>query len=491
MKNNLQTPLLNNEWNGKIYINGWVKPGRGTEEILEKATGISIGQTGIASPEDISNAGAVARFAQKGWAKKSGAQRSDVLREFARLIHDYSDEIATYLVKETGSIMLKAKWEVQMASREFSEAAALATQPTGFLTSTLEPGFQSIARRIPMGVIGIITPWNSPIILAARAIAPALAMGNAVVLKPDVQSPVSGGFIFAKLLELANLPEGLFHVLPGGPETGEALVKEPTVDMVSFTGSTRAGKLVGANASGLLKRVALELGGDNPYIVLEDVDIEAAASAGTWGSFFHQGQICLSIGRHLVHESIAEAYTEALVRKAQALIVGNPLDEKVQVGPVINERQVLNVLRILDDSVAQGAKILTGGKRNNLFIEPTVVTNVLPGMPLFDEEIFGPIATITTFKNDEEAIELANMTDYGLVSAVVSSNLVRAQHIADNIRTGVVHINDQTVVHGIYGPIAGVGKSGNGFGHGTVSNADTFSEWQWITTHATIPNYPF
>lgn len=491
MENNLQQPLLNNEWNGKIYSNGWVKPGNGTEDLLEKATGLNMGQTGIASPEDIAAAAAVARTAQRSWAKKSGPQRGDVLREFANLIHMYSDEIATQLVKETGSILLKAKWEVQMAAREFIEASALATQPVGYLTSTLEPGFQSIARRIPLGVIGIITPWNSPIILAARAIAPALAMGNAVILKPDVQSPISGGFIFAKLLELARLPAGLFHVLPGGPETGEALVKEPAVDMISFTGSTRAGKLVGANASGLLKRVALELGGDNPYVVLEDADIEAAAAAGTWGSFFHQGQICLSIGRHLVHESIAGAYTEALVRKAKALIVGNPLDEKVQVGPIINERQVLNILRILDESVAKGAQIITGGKRNNLFIEPTVVTNVQPGMPLFDEEIFGPIATITTFKDDEEAIELANMTDYGLVSAVVSNNLVRAQHIADHIRTGVVHINDQTVVHGIYGPIAGVGKSGNGFGHGTVSNADTFSEWQWITTHAAIPAYPF
>jgi benzaldehyde dehydrogenase (NAD) len=340
-------------------------------------------------------------------------------------------------------------------------------------------------------VIGIITPWNSPIILAARAIGPALAMGNAVVLKPDVQSPIVGGVVFARLLEKAGLPQGLFHVLPGAAETGAALVKEPLIDMISFTGSTRAGRQVGSVASGLLKRVSLELGGNNPYIVLDDADIEAAASAGAWGAFFHQGQICLTGGRQLVHERVADAYVAALVRRAKALVVGNPVDEKVQVGPIVNERQAANVERIVAETVAKGAKVLTGGSRKGLFFEPTVITGVKPGMAAFDEERFGPIAVITTFRNDEEAIALANATDYGLVAAVVSADLARAQRVADGLHSGVVHINDQTVVHGIYGPIGGVGASGNGFGHGTVSNADQFSEWQWITTRPQIPAYPF
>jgi benzaldehyde dehydrogenase (NAD) len=248
---------------------------------------------------------------------------------------------------------------------------------------------------------------------------------------------------------------------------------------------------VGSVASGQLKRVSLELGGNNPYIVLDDADIEAAASAGAWGAFFHQGQICLTGGRHLVHERVADPYVEALVRKAKALVVGDPFAENVQVGPIINERQAANVERIVAETIAKGAKILTGGSRKGLFFEPTVITGVTPGMAVFDEERFGPIAVITTFRNDEEAIALANATDYGLVAAVVSADLFRAQRIADGLHSGVIHINDQTVLHGVYGPIGGVGASGNGFGHGTVSNADQFSEWQWITTRSQIPAYPF
>ncbi|MFM0336894.1 aldehyde dehydrogenase family protein [Paraburkholderia fungorum] len=355
----------------------------------------------------------------------------------------------------------------------------------------LAAGFQSIARRIPLGVVGIITPWNSPFILGVRAIAPALAMGNAVLLKPDVQSPIIGGVAFARVLEEAGLPKGLFHVLPGAAETGAALVKEPLINMVSFTGSSRVGREVGSVASGQFKRVSLELGGNNPFIVLDDADIEAAASAGAWGSFFHQGQICLTTGRHLVHEDIAEAYVEALVKKAQALVVGNPLDAKVQVGPIVNERQAANAERIVTKTVAEGAKLLTGGARDGLFFEPTVITGVTAGMTAFDEEIFGPVAAITTFRTDEEAIALANATEYGLSAAVVSSDLVRAQRVADALHSGVIHINDQTVVHGIYGPIGGLGISGNGFGHGASSNADQFSEWQWITVHSQLPTYPF
>jgi benzaldehyde dehydrogenase (NAD) len=500
-------------WSGKIYSNGWKKPryafanrsqrfltnydewlvrqDPGTADVTEKATGAKLGEIGIASPEDVSAAAAMARQAQKNWVKVPGPKRADVLREFSRLMLARSEEIADQIVRETGSIWAKAQWEIQMAAREFLEAAALGSQPQGILTADLEAGRQSIARRIPVGVIGIITPWNSPFILGARAIAPALAMGNAVILKPDVQTPIAGGVTFARLLEEAGLPNGLFHVLPGGPETGAALVREPLVDMISFTGSTRAGRQVASIASEQLKRVSLELGGNNPYIVLDDADIEAAASAGAWGAFFHQGQICLTAGRHLVHERVADAYAEALVRKAKALVVGDPFDEKVQVGPIINEGQAANVERIVAETIAKGAKVLTGGSHNGLFFEPTVITGVTPGMAAFDEERFGPVAVITTFRNDEEAIALANTTEYGLVAAVVSADLARAQRIADRLHSGVVHINDQTVLYGVYSPIGGVGDSGNGFGYGTVSNADLFSEWQWITTRSQIPAYPF
>ena len=478
-------------WSAKIYSNGWKKPGRGTADVTEKATGAKLGEIGIASLEDVTAAAATAREAQKEWAKVPGPKRGDVLREFSRLVLAHSQEIADQIVRETGSIRAKGQWEVQMTAREVLEAAALGSQVQGILAATAEVGRQSIARRIPVGVVGIITPWNSPFILGSRAIGPALAMGNAVILKPDAQTPIVGGVTFARLLEEAGLPNGLFHVLPGGPETGAALVKEHLIDMISFTGSTRVGRQIGSIAGGQLKRVSLELGGNNPYIVLDDADIEAAASAGAWGAFFHQGQICLTAGRHLVHERVADAYVEALVRKAKALVVGNPFDEKVQLGPIINERQAANVDRIVAETIAKGAKVLTGGSRKGLFFEPTVITGVTPGMAAFDEEIFGPVAPITTFRDDEEALALANATEYGLVAAVVSADLARAQRIADGLHSGIVHINDQTVLHEVYGPIGGVGASGNGFSYSTLTNADQFSEWQWTTTRSQIPAYPF
>src|SRR6267142_3635022 len=354
-------------WNAKIYSDGWKMPGLGTAVVIEKATGAKLGEIGIASAEDVAAAAAAARGAQRQWARLTGPSRGDVLREVSRLLLANSTEIADQIIRETGSIRAKAQWEVRITAREFLEAASLGSQLRGVLTATLEDGQQSLARRVPLGVVGIITPWNSPLILAARAVAPALAMGNAVILKPDVQTPIVGGVTFARLLEKAGLPNGLFHVLPGGAETGDALVKEPAINMISFTGSTRVGRQVGSVASGLLKRVSLELGGNNPYVVLDDADIVAAAGAGAWGSFFHQGQICLTAGRHIVHERIADAYVDALVRRAKALVIGNPLDEKVQVGPIVNERQAANVERIITETIAKGAKLRTGGSRKGLF----------------------------------------------------------------------------------------------------------------------------
>jgi benzaldehyde dehydrogenase (NAD) len=478
-------------WSGKIFSNGWQQPGQGTLAITEKATGESLGEIGVASSSDVAAAAAAARQAQVEWAKVPGPARGDILRNFSRLVMEHADEIAEQIVRETGSIGPKGQWEVHMTSREALEAANLGSEPVGVMPASAEPGRRSYARRVPIGVIGIITPWNSPFLLGTRAIAPALVAGNAVLLKPDPQSPVCGGVMFARLLEEAGLPAGLFHVLPGGVPTGEAVVSDPGVDMVSFTGSTRAGRLIGATAGGMLKRVSLELGGNNPYIVLPGVDIDAAASAGAWGSFFHQGQICLTAGRHLVHESIAQEYTEALVKHASRLAVGDPHREQVHLGPIVNERQAQNVDRVVAETVEQGATVLVGGQRDGLYYKPTVLTGVKPGMPAFDEEIFGPVAPITTFGTDGEAIALANQTSYGLVAAVVGPDLARAQRIADQLHAGIVHINDQSVLHEVYGPIGGVGVSGNGFNHSTLTNADQFSEWQWVTVREDIATYPF
>lgn len=478
-------------WSGKLYSGGWRQAQSGTLTVTDKASGERLGEIGRASVEDVASAALIAHESQRTWAALPGPHRGDIVRKAAQLVQEHAAEIAAQIVRETGSIRPKGRAEAALTAREILEAASLASQPTGFITASEAPGRRSIARRVPVGVVGVITPWNSPFLLAARAVAPALATGNAVLLKPDPQSPVCGGVFFAQLFEAAGLPPGLLHVLPGDAQTGDALVKDPHVDMISFTGSTNVGRTIGATAGALLKRVSLELGGNNAFIVLDDADIEAAASAGAWGSYFHQGQICFSAGRHLVHERIVEDYLKALTRHAQALKVGNPATSEVHLGPLINERQAANVDRVIAETTARGARLVTGGTREGLFFAPTVLTGVTPGMAAFDEEIFGPVAPVTTFRDDAEAISLANKTEYGLAASILSGDLTRAQRMADQLRCGIIHINDQTILHEVYGPIGGHGVSGNGYSYGTLTNAEQFTEWQWITSREQIAAYPF
>jgi benzaldehyde dehydrogenase (NAD) len=478
-------------WSGKIYSKGWRNADGGVLTVTDKSTGERLGEMGRASAADVASAALIAHEAQRAWAALPGPHRGDIVRKASQLVVQHADEISAQIVRETGSIRPKGRAEAALTAREILEAASLASQPTGLITASEAPGRRSIARRIPVGVVGVITPWNSPFLLASRAVAPALACGNAVLLKPDPQSPVCGGAFFAELFEAAGLPPGLLHILPGGAEVGDALVKEKHVNMISFTGSTKVGRSIGATAGGLLKRVSLELGGNNALIVLEDADIEAAASAGAWGSFFHQGQICFTAGRHLVHEKIADDYIKALSRHSQALKVGNPSISEVHLGPLINERQAANVDRVIAETVAAGARLVAGGTRQGLFFTPTVLAGVAPGMAAFDEEIFGPVAPVTVFRDDAEAVSLANHTEYGLAASILSANLTRAQRIADQLRCGIIHINDQTILHEVYGPIGGHGVSGNGYSYSTLTNADQFTEWQWITSRETIAPYPF
>jgi benzaldehyde dehydrogenase (NAD) len=311
------------------------------------------------------------------------------------------------------------------------------------------------------------------------------------LLKPDVQAPVSGGALIAQLFEEAGLPPGVLHILPGDAETGEALVLDRNVNMISFTGSTAVGRRVGELAGRGLKRVSLELGGNNAYIVLDDADVEKAVAAGAFGSYFFQGQICFTAGRHLVHERVADRYIELLKARTRDLRVGDPFRDQVDLGPMINERQAARVERIVQESVAAGAILAVGGRREGLFFEPTVMTAVTPEMPVFKEEIFGPVAPVTVFHSDDEAVELANMTEYGLVASVQSASPTRALRIANQLHTAMVHINDQTINHEAYSPIGGMGASGNGSRFGALSNGDEFTQWQWVTINEEIPPYAF
>jgi len=280
-------------------------------------------------------------------------------------------------------------------------------------------------------------------------------------------------------------------VLPGGAEVGEALVTDPDVRMISFTGSTAAGRKVGALAGHHLKKVALELGGKNSLIILDDADVDLAVSNAAWGSFLHQGQICMAAGRHLVHRKIARQFLDKLAETADRLPVGDPFREQVALGPLINQRQVERVQSIVDGSVGAGAKLRAGGTSEGLFYRPTVLGEVAPGMRAFEEEIFGPVAPVTVFDDEEEAIRLANATDYGLSAAIITASTSRGMELASRLRTGIVHINDQTVADEPHAPFGGSGASGNGARHGGPANWDEFSQWQWLTMKQSAPRYPF
>jgi benzaldehyde dehydrogenase (NAD) len=482
--------LDESRWTGKIFSDGWVDAPVEIETV-EPATGEVLGTAGGGDAETIARAARSAAAAQRAWAETPFTDRVAVVRRAALLMERHREELQPWLVRESGSIPGKAAVEITASIGQLDMAAALISHPLGLVLPSLTPGRTSTARRVPLGVVGVITPWNFPYVLAMRSVGPALALGNAVVLKPDANTPVTGGVAIARLFEEAGLPEGLLHVLPGGAEVGQALVADPNVRMISFTGSTAAGRQVGETAGRTLKRTILEMGGNCPLVVLDDADIEAASSSGAWGSFLHSGQICIAVSRHLVHESIAEAYTAALVERAGRLPVGNPATEEVALGPIINDRQVERVQRIVDESVAQGAQLLAGGTHDGLFYKPTVLGGVTRTMPAFAEEIFGPVAPVITFRDDAEAVELANATEYGLAAAVHSASPERAGAVADRLRAGMVHINDQTVNEEPPAPFGGFGCSSNGGHFGGVANLELWTEWQWVTSREKASPFPF
>lgn len=485
--------LQNSEnWQGRIYSNGW-KPGRGgTGAAIEPATGDTLAEFGMADAADVAEATARAAEAQREWATVLPTERAAIIRRAARLLEDNREEFQEWLIREGGAVPGKAEFEVDLVLNEFWEASALPTHPLGHLLPTSELGRESVGRRIPLGVVGVISPWNFPMVLSLRAVAPALALGNAVVLKPDRQTAIVGGLLIARLFEEAGIPPGVLQVLPGaGSEAGAALLSDPNVAMIAFTGSTEIGRQIGAEAGRTLKRVSLELGGNNAFIVLDDADLEAASSAGAWGSFLHQGQVCMTSGRHIVLESVADEYIERLAARASNLPVGNPFTEQVAVGPLINEGQASNIERIVRETVDAGARVRAGGERNGRYFTPTVLSGVTRSMAAFREEIFGPVAPVTVVRDEAEALEAANDTEYGLVAAVQSGSPDRAAAFAAGLNTGMIHINDQTLNNDAFAPLGGLGASGNGSRYGTQSSLDEFTTWQWTTSRREAHPFPF
>src|SRR5580704_6051882 len=477
-------------WRGKIYSGGWVDGGSGDAPVTEPATGAELGRNGIATPDDVARAAQLAAAAQPAWAATPHTERSALLRRAADLWLANAPDIEWWGIRESGKIPPAMGFETHVATQEIYEAATLPSRAYGELLPSEQPRL-SFAERVPVGVVGVIAPFNFPQILAIRSVAPALALGNAVVLKPDPRTAVCGGVVLARVFEEAGLPEGLLHVLPGGPDVGEALVTDPRVGVISFTGSTAAGRKVGALAGQHLKRVHLELGGNSALIVLDDADLDKAASAGAWGSFLHQGQICMTTGRHLVHESVYDDYVARLADKASHLPVGDPASGQVAIGPIIDERQRDKVHALVTSTVEAGAKLAAGGSYEGLFYKPTVLADVAPAMPAYANEVFGPVAPVIRFETADQVAKLAADSEYGLSLGILTRDVMRGLDLARQIPTGIVHINDQTVDDAPNTPFGGLGASGTGARFGGTSNLEAFTDTRWVTIRGDIAPYPF
>ena len=463
------------------FLADW-KPGSGeVRDVREPATGRFLLSVAQSTVEDVARAAADAKTAQPAWAETSYQERARILRRAADIYEEHRPEFGTWTQRETGAHRNKMHHEQNFTVQELLNASTMPSQPYGSLLPSAQPGRLSMVRRIPVGVVGAITPWNSPSVLGMRVVAPALALGNAVVLKPDPQTPVCGAAVFAAIFKEAGLPDGLLQIVIGGADVGEALVTDPNVDMVSFTGSTAAGRRVGSLAGGLLKKVALELGGNNAFVILDDADLEAAASAGAYSSFQFQGQVCFAVGRHIVHRSVADRYVDLLATKARRLRLGDPFREDVDLGPIVNEKQLARVDGIVTRSIEGGARVAEGGTHEGLFYRPTVLAEVTTELPVWTDEIFGPVAPVTSFETDDEAVALANATDYGLAAGVYSHSISRGLAIANRIKAGMIHVNDQTINDEAIIPFGGVGVSGNGARFGGEANLDMFTQWQWVT----------
>lgn len=450
-------------------------------------------QITLATREDLDAAYRKARDIQVDWAAKGPAERAGVLLNAVRIFDERREEIIDWIIRESGSTRIKAQIEWGAARAITLESASLPGRVHGRILASNIPGKESRVYRAPLGVIGVISPWNFPLHLTARSLAPALALGNAVVVKPASDTPVSGGLLLARIFEEAGLPAGVLSVVVGsGAEIGDAFVEHPIPAFISFTGSTQVGRNIGRIASGgeHLKHVALELGGNSPFVVLADADVEQAVNAAVVGKFLHQGQICMAINRIIVEQPLLESFTQRFIERVKALPHGDPSRAETVVGPLINSKQLAGLQEKIATAQAEGATLLVGAPAEGNVLPPHVFGDVTADMEIAREEIFGPLVGIQSARDAEHALELANNSEYGLSSAVFTANPERGVQFARRIHAGMTHVNDIPVNDEANAPFGGEKNSGIGRFNGDWA-IDEFTTDHWITLQHAPRAYPF
>jgi acyl-CoA reductase-like NAD-dependent aldehyde dehydrogenase len=475
------------------FINGtWIE---GTADVtidnLNPFTDDVIHTVQSAGTAEVDAAFRAAKQTSASWAKTNPLVRRDLLLNAARIISERQEEFIDWLTKETGSTYLKGVIEVQQAHDILVEASSFPTRMHGLTIPSTVDGKETYVYRKPLGVVSLISPWNFPLYLSMRTIAPALAVGNTMVVKPAAQSLVTGGTIIAKLLEEAGFPAGVFNVIVGNSGLiGDYFTAHPTSKMVSFTGSTPVGIGVGRITGESLKKSALELGGNNAFIVLDDADVDKAVEGAIFGRFLHQGQVCMATNRILVHETIYEEFKTKFVAHARQLPYGDPGDKNTVIGPLIDQKALKRILGMIAESVAQGAIVETGNQAEGNVLQPTVLSGITTDMPIFKDEIFGPAVGILPFATDDEAIALANATNFGLSGAVHTRDIYRGMQLARQVETGMIHINDQSANDEVHTPFGGEKSSGTGrFGGEFI--LEELTTVQWVSVAREPLHYPF
>ena len=446
-----------------------------------------------ATVKQLDDAYQAASQAQKQWAQQTPNERAAILYKVVSIFDQRQDEIIDWLIKESGSTRIKAMVEFSGARAITLEAASFPNRVHGEIRASNTPGKENFIYREPMGVIAVISPWNFPLHLTQRSIAPALALGNAVVLKPASDTPITGGLLLAKIFEEAGLPKGLLNVVVGsGSEIGDAMVTHPVPSLVSFTGSTSVGKHIGelANGGEFIKQVALELGGNSPFVVLKDADIEQAVKAAAFGKFLHQGQICIAINRIIVEDEIYDDFVARFVAHVKTLNVGDPNKIDTAVGPIINEKQVKSLKEKIAKAQNEGAKMLLSGEIKGQVVPPHVFSDVTREMNLSCDEVFGPLVGIIRAKDEDDALSIANDSMYGLSSAVFTQDMAKGLRFARGIKAGMTHINDISVNDESNAPFGGEKNSGIGRFNGEWI-LEEFTTLHWISVQHTPRDYPF
>lgn len=446
-----------------------------------------------ANAADLDAAYTAAQSAQLDWAATSPAARQQVMLRAAQILEERREEIISWLVAESGSTVLKANIELGAAIGITNESASFPHRVQGRILESNTTGKENRVYRRPLGVVGVISPWNFPLHLTQRSIAPALALGNAVVIKPASDTPVTGGLILAKVFEEAGLPAGVLNVVIGaGSEIGDAFVEHPVPSFISFTGSTPVGQNVArlAASNEHLKHVALELGGNSPFIVLADADVDQAVRAAAMGKFLHQGQICMAINRIIVEEAIHDEFVQKFTEHVRSLPTGDPADPATIIGPVINGKQLKGLREKIRIAQEQGAKTVLDGQIDGNVLPPHIFTDVTADMEIAREEIFGPLVGILRAENEQHALQLANDSNFGLSSAVFTGNTERGLRFARGIRAGMTHINDIPVNDEPHVAFGGEKSSGLGRFNGEWA-IEEFTTDQWVSVQSSPRQYPF